>query len=114
MGGADRLGGGVPCVDRPMSARVPACAPPVHPRVTPHDQADPDRHRGNAVVVMDIGGDSLSCESSGQPSCVVRGLRWKCAHIQSVAVAELQVNGLVLLVVRLFSSRISVQPGLAT
>ena len=74
VGGAGRLGEGVPCVDWSVSAWVPAGAPPVRAVRTPNDQADPDRHHGRAIVVMDVGIDSLLRKSGGQLLCGGQGL----------------------------------------
>lgn len=110
VGGAGRLGERVACVDRSVSARVPTGAPPVRAVRAPNDQTDPDRHHGRAKVVMDVGSDSLVRKGGGQ---LLRGgqrLRRQFVHVLSVAVMKQQVNGLVLLVVRVFPSRISVRP----
>ena len=75
VGGAGRLGEGVSCVDRSVSAWVPAGAPPVCAVRAPNEQADPDRHHGCAVVVMDVGSDSLLRKGGGQLLCGGQGLR---------------------------------------
>src|SRR5437868_9795061 len=59
VGGAHRVGGGMPDVQRASAVGVPSGAPPVGVLVAPDDEAASDGDQGQTVPLVKVGGETV-------------------------------------------------------